>query len=77
MVRNANVRVGQAEYEGVSVELLAREDLEPVATGLGTSTVITIRRDTATPSAPGPFDGMIIVPPVTGFSGGFLRSGFM
>jgi hypothetical protein len=77
MVRNANVRVGQAEYEGVSVELLAREDLEPVATGLGTQTVIVIRRDEATPTAPGPFDGYIYSPPLTGFSGGFLRSGFM
>ena len=67
-VRHAEITVGQAKYDAITVELEAREVFSQIET-LGGTTRIIIRRDTAETTAPDPFDQTIDI--VRAFDGAF------
>ena len=60
-VRHAEITVGQAKYDAVTVDVEAREVLTQDVT-LSGSTQITIRRDVTGSTTTGPFDQVILVP---------------
>lgn len=59
-VREADITVGDVQYDGVTVEIQAREVFTRIET-LSGSTRIIVRRDTAETTAPDPFDQTIDV----------------
>ena len=67
-VRHAEITVGQAKYDAVTVDVEAREVLTQTVTFSGAS-AITIRRDSAEMTAPEPFDQTIDI--VRAFEGDF------
>lgn len=67
-VRHAEITVGQAKYDALTVELEAREVFSQIETLSGTTRII-VRRDTAETTAPEPFDQVIDI--VRAFDGSF------
>lgn len=72
-VRAAEITIGQARYDGVTVELEAREVYQRIET-LSGSTRIIVRRDTAETTVPEPFDQVIDI--VRAFDGSFSTEFF-
>lgn len=72
-VRAAEIMIGQAKYDGITIELEAREVFARIET-LSGSTRIIVRRDTAEMTAPEPFDQVIDI--VRAFDGSFSTEFF-
>jgi hypothetical protein len=77
-IRNAVVQVGDAKFDGVSVELLASEEIAQTADGFGVNTITATINQTSTAGEVGFVQSLTTAsPPTSSFSGEFDPAEFL